>query len=119
MIYRRIVEEDYPQIAELCVAHNVTYNGEKPFIGFVGVNDEGKVVGFILTHQVMMIEPFISESDTVAVKLYYMMEGALSTLGAQNVIAHTRRSNEKLVGELHRVGFSQISSEYSLFKRRI
>lgn len=117
MIYRRIEKADYPKVLELCEKNGIRFDGRIPLIGFVAIGDSGEMVGTILAHQAAIIEPFVSENAATAVKLYYMMEGFLSGAGFQNVIAHTRTSNEKLTGELQRVGFELVDKQFSVFKR--
>ncbi len=119
MIYRRVKKEDLPKIEDLCIKSGVKYDGRAPFVGFVAEGDSGELVGFIFAHQAVIIEPFISESDTAAVKLYYMMEGALSAVGTENIIAHTRNSNEKLASELKKVGFVPVDRQYTVSKRSL
>ncbi len=118
MTYRRIKKSDYPQIKRLCEKHGVQYDlSIVPLLGFVAVTESDEVVGFIFAHAVSMIEPFISENPTVAVKLHSRMEGALSALNMKTIIAHIRKNDEKLQVELLRSGYTTIAHDRKLYKK--
>ena len=117
MIYRRILDSDKEKILEMCENKNIKYDGRKPLVGFVAVGDNGELVGFILAHSAVLLEPFICDNPTAAVKLYYKMDGALDVLNVQTVLAHIKDENDKLKSELPRLGFTEIDSSYTMFKR--
>ena len=119
MTYRRVRKEDLPKIQEMCAELNVEYDIERtPLIGFVAVGDEGQLIGFVFAHAVALIEPFISKNPTAAVKLQSQIEGAISALNFQTVLAHIGNSNEKMTSEIVRAGYELIDKrDYSFYKK--
>lgn len=116
--YRRILESDLPKICDMCSKHSILYDGRKPLIGFVAEDtDSGNLIGFILAHSAVLLEPFIAEHKASAVKLFHQMEGALSVLGAENLLAQISGENEVLSREIVKVGFVPIESSFHVFKR--
>jgi len=119
MVYRRVMQEDLPKIAELCLRNSIDFDIEKiPTIGFVAVGEEGDLIGVVFAYTCALIEPFISINPTAAVKLHSMIEGATSAIGLPILIAHVKASNEKLNTEMIRAGFDKIDAiDYSLYKK--
>jgi hypothetical protein len=117
MIYRRVTKEDLPKIEKMLRDHGIEHDlSRTPFLGFVAVNDVGDLVGFIYTYSVFLIEPFICENPTAGVKLYYKMEGAISALNGNVIIAHVKSEDEKLDTEIRRAGFQEMNkADYKIF----
>ena len=118
MIYRRIKADDYVKVVDFCKKHSINYDGRTPFIGFLAI-DGSEVHGIIFSHNVALIEPFIAEESNVALKLFYLMEGALSATNTQIIAAYVNGGNNKLIKETGKVGFVQLNNQYTLFKKEL
>jgi hypothetical protein len=120
MIYRRIRPADSTEVNRLCQEHNIEFDihSTPPLLGFVAEDsNDHKIIGVALSHQVALIEPFISDNPTTAVKLFYQLTGGLSAINLDTTIAHIANDNKKLADELERLGFKKINNKYSLYKK--
>ena len=119
MVYRRVEKKDYPQIKDMIERYGISYDMEKiPAIGFVAIGNSGELVGFIFAHTCMLIEPFICDNQTSAVKLNFMMEGIIQHLKVPFTLAHIKSADEKFETEVKRAGYEEVvNADYKVFKK--
>jgi len=104
---RDYLPEDLDQIKKLAEKYKINLPIEGKVI--VSVTNSGKIEGFIVLRNVLMIEPFICENPIMANKLWDYVKEKVESGGVKIIRCFAQPRHEKLYKKL---GFYRIFKEF-------
>lgn len=107
MTIRGYVDSDYQEIKALAEKYNINLPIEGKVI--VAVDDNNKVVSFMIMRGIMMIEPFIGENSLANKHLFDKFEWLMNISDVKIVRCNIEKKNIKL---LEKLGFYRVFEKH-------